>query len=459
MRSQSNNPVSYLDESHFQEFLKSANKEELFQEFLKYINLFKINEIISRSIDLKEVLDSALKYAMQLTDAEIASIFLLNSEKTELEFAASTDPNVENLKDIKIPVGQGIAGYVARTGETVNLANVQQDDRFFKDIDQARGDDTRSYLCIPLNIQGEVIGTAQLMNKKSGQFNESDERLMLCFTNQAAIAIEKAQMVKEVMEKERLEKENMRLSTELHVARRIQTMVLPVADELTRTAGVEIAARMQTATEVGGDFYDVLPGKDGATYFAIGDVTGHGLESGIVMLMAQAVVRTALLNATSISQALEQINSVLFENIQTRIQNEHDLTMSLIRYKSGNVTITGQHETVLIYNKKSGKVQSIDTTDLGMFLGIVANVSEMTGEITTELNPGDVMLLYTDGAVEAENSQKEHFELDRLKASLQKHAKQNTEKCVDGILKDIHDWIQNNEIYDDITLLAIKRAE
>ncbi|MFP4622493.1 MAG: PP2C family protein-serine/threonine phosphatase, partial [Bacteroidales bacterium] len=92
-------------------------------------------------------------------------------------------------------------------------------------------------------------------------------------------------------ERNKLEKENIRMGMELDVAKRIQTMVLPQKKEIEKSRELDIGATMITATEVGGDFYEILPQKDGSTLFCIGDVTDHGLYSGIVMLMTQSVVR------------------------------------------------------------------------------------------------------------------------------------------------------------------------
>ncbi len=260
-------------------------------------------------------------------------------------------------------------------------------------------------------------------------------------------------------EKNTLENENLRMGMELDVAKHIQTMVLPDISEINNCRDLEVAARMDTAVEVGGDFYEVLPQEDGSTIFGIGDVTNHGLLSGVVMLMTQTAFRTSIDGEDiSLSKALKQVNKVIFNNVQTRLKDFRNLTLSFLKYKEGKVTITGQHETVLLLKKDSNKIEEIDTLDLGIYIGLMPNIDEHVSEKTFNLNKGDLMILYTDGVTEAENPSGEFYGIERFKKSIEKHRTKSCKDITDALTEDLYKFIDKAELFDDITLVTIKRT-
>ena len=260
-------------------------------------------------------------------------------------------------------------------------------------------------------------------------------------------------------ERNKLEKENIRMGMELDVAKRIQTMVLPKKKEIEKSRELDIGATMITATEVGGDFYEILPQKDGSTLFCIGDVTDHGLYSGIVMLMTQSVVRaTADEQKTDLPAILNRINSVLYRNIQIRLANRRNLTLSLLHYENGTFHITGQHEFILILRKDSNKVEKIDTVDLGMYIGFVEDISEFVDEITLSTNPGDIMMLYTDGITETESPDKTFYGLERLMEIFKANRELKSQQIVENVIKDVEQFRGNQKLLDDISLVVIKRV-
>ncbi|WP_246052281.1 PP2C family protein-serine/threonine phosphatase [Leptospira idonii] len=260
-------------------------------------------------------------------------------------------------------------------------------------------------------------------------------------------------------EKQAMLEENMRLGMELDVARQIQAMVLPRKEELQKVKDLEISARMDSANEVGGDYYDVIRHEDGTIYIGVGDVTDHGLASGVVMLMTQTAFITTLSAATqNLKECLKAINSILFSNIHIRMQDIRNLTLSLFSYKNGVFTTAGQHENILVYRQANKKTEIIDTTDNGMLVGLTESIDEFIHEQKFELNPGDIVLLYTDGATEAENSKREQFGLKRLVESLERHAGlPSTDALLYEIYNDIYSFIEGVQLYDDITVMVMKR--
>ncbi len=171
---------------------------------------------------------------------------------------------------------------------------------------------------------------------------------------------------------EQLQADNLRMGAELDVTRRLQQMILPNAEEFEHWHDLDIACFMEAAQEVGGDYYDVIPGDRGLT-FGIGDVTGHGLESGVLMIMAQTAVRSLVaIGESNPAHFLQALNQVLYDNAQ-RISPSKNMTLGLIRYQDDQIYISGQHETVLVF-RADGSVEEIETMDLGMPLGLIDNI-------------------------------------------------------------------------------------
>ncbi|MFN3927210.1 MAG: PP2C family protein-serine/threonine phosphatase [Pseudanabaenaceae cyanobacterium] len=143
---------------------------------------------------------------------------------------------------------------------------------------------------------------------------------------------------------EKLQVENLRLSTGLEITCKIQQMILPKRNELTEIPELDIEGFMQPATEVGGDYYDVL-NTDGIVTIAIGDVTGHGLESGILMLMTHTAVRTLRENQNIDPQTiLSTVNRTIFKNV-TRMNSDKNWTMAIVNYMAGRLVVSG-HESL-----------------------------------------------------------------------------------------------------------------
>jgi phosphoserine phosphatase RsbU/P len=253
---------------------------------------------------------------------------------------------------------------------------------------------------------------------------------------------------------EQLRSENLRLGAELAVARRIQMMVLPKAGELAEIKDLEIAAYMRPADEVGGDYYDVL--KDGPRLkIGIGDVTGHGLESGVLMLMVQSVAR-ALQEAGEMepSQFLNRVNRAIYKNI-TRTSTDKHLSLAFLDYEGGRMTLSGQHEELIVV-RKSGKVERIDTLDLGLPIGLEPDISPFVATREIAFDRGDTIILHTDGVTEAENLNGELFGIERLCESARRRRDRNAEEIKTGIIEDLMTHIGTQKIHDDITLVVMR---
>lgn len=254
---------------------------------------------------------------------------------------------------------------------------------------------------------------------------------------------------------ERLKNENLRMGAELDVTRKLQRMILPTETELKAVSGLDIAGFMEPANEVGGDYYDVVQ-QDGRIKIGIGDVTGHGLESGMVMLMAQTAVRTLISSGeTDPVKLLNAVNRTIYENTR-RMQSYKNMTISLLDYEAGLLRLSGQHEELIVVHP-DGSLESIDTIDLGFPLGLEPDITPFIAEIKIQLNSGDVAVLYTDGITEAMDLNRQQYGLDRLQQVLIQHRDKTANDIRKAVIDDVLQHIGQEKVFDDLTLLIMKQ--
>ncbi len=255
--------------------------------------------------------------------------------------------------------------------------------------------------------------------------------------------------------------DNLRLSAELDVTRRIQQMLLPKEKELEKITNLEISGFMEPAEEVGGDYYDVLE-HNGRFLFCIGDATGHGLESGMLALMTQAAVCTLLQNEEKdYSKFLNSINGMIYKNVQERLSVEKNLTLSILEYEpnleehKSILRVSGHHEEMIVMRQTG--LELIDTSDLGCPVGFIDDITDYVAQKEVPLNQGDVVVLYTDGITEAENMEREEYGMDRLCEVIKQHWQESAKALKQLIIDDVVAYIGQQQVFDDITVLVLKQ--
>ncbi|NJK64208.1 MAG: ammonium transporter [Synechococcaceae cyanobacterium SM2_3_1] len=254
----------------------------------------------------------------------------------------------------------------------------------------------------------------------------------------------------------KLQSENQRMRAELDLTAELQRMILPKDQELQKISDLEIAGWMQPADEVGGDYYDVLS-EHGLVKIGIGDVTGHGLESGVLMLMAQTAVRTlTIANESDPVRFLNILNRVIYENLQ-RMGSDKNMSLLLLDYDGGTLRLSGQHEEMIVIRQQGG-VERVDTDALGFPIGLEADIQDFVAQVAVKLNPGDIVVLYTDGITEAENASHDFFGLERLCEVVRQHAHLSARDICQQIVDTLYSFIQGHTIFDDLTLLVIKQV-
>ncbi|GAB4133587.1 MAG: AAA family ATPase [Cyanobacteria bacterium J069] len=370
-------------------------------------------------------------------------------------------------------VSQAIVNYVLRTQQSVVVQDAATDELFGQDM---ASPEARSILCLPIVHQGRLLAVVYLDNSlASGIFTPTRLRLLELLCAQAGISLENAVLYQNLEHKveertvqlvqanqeisqlnERLKSENLRMSAELDVTRRLQQMILPQDKELKLIDGLDISGFMEPADEIGGDYYDVLH-HDGQIKIGIGDVTGHGLESGVLMLMVQTAIRTLLINnETDYVKFWSTLNRVLYENAQ-RMNSDRNMTLALLDYQSGSIRLSGQHEEMLVI-REGGIVERVDTIDLGFPVGLVSDIADFVNQTEVKLHPGDGVVLYTDGITEAVNANKAMYGLERLCEVVSQNWHQSADEIRRRVIEDVQHYIgEGNKVYDDISLLVLKQ--
>jgi serine phosphatase RsbU (regulator of sigma subunit) len=251
---------------------------------------------------------------------------------------------------------------------------------------------------------------------------------------------------------------------EMELAKKIQTVLLPKEPII---PGYEISVFMQPADEVGGDYYDVIEIKEEPSilypltstflpsyWLSIGDVSGHGVPAGLVMMMVQTAIRQALdrNSAASPKDVLASVNRVIHENIK-KLGEDKYMTITLMSVQpDGKILYSGLHQDIFIYRILTKTVESIETT--GMWIGMTDNIHEMLNVKQFILNPGDVILLYTDGITEAVDRENNMFSENKLKYLLEKFGNNQPKEIKNHILDALNDYTLN----DDVTLLILKKS-
>ncbi len=262
------------------------------------------------------------------------------------------------------------------------------------------------------------------------------------------------QMAEELLESRNQREVKQRLEQEMEIANTLQTSMLP---RTLKAAGLEIAAKMVPASEVGGDYYDVIQ-ADQACWIGIGDVAGHGLPAGILMMMIQTGV-TALVNEApnrSPASAVVALNRLLFHNVHDRLQATEHATFSLFRHHGGGrFSHAGAHESFLVYRRARGELERVQTA--GTWLALVADVTACTRDSTLTLEPGDTMLLFTDGITETANSAGDMFELTGLEDALRELgdlSARPVEEILRHVFAKVQAWSSLQE--DDRTAMVVR---
>ena len=404
-----------------------------------WIALTEASKILNSTLDLDRLLELILEVATRELEAERGTVYLLDKQAGELR--ARISQGLES-RLLRVKVGQGLAGKVAETGEAIRIEDAYQDPRFASKFDTASGFRTRSVLCTAIrNKTGEIIGVIQLLNKIKGTFDIEDEIFLQALTVHVAIALENAKLHAQLVDQERIR-------TELGLAREIQQNLLRPPPE--RWRNYRMAARADPCYEVGGDFYDFMAVSDTTMWVVIADVSGKGISSALVMSTVQATLRALVVGVHSFERLLWQLNGMIHDFTG----GNKFVTLFLALLDSENHKLhyinAGHNPPVLVH--ADGYIELLEKG--GTVLGLLPNIRYSRTQ--TALKSGDVLVLYTDGVVEAANSGDEMFGVEGLVRSIEATRQYGPPEAILGrILSDVQEFSAGEPPADDQTLIVI----
>jgi len=410
-------------------------------------SIIEATKRLNSTLDLGELIHIILQIATRQTGADRGTVFLVDRERGEIWSLVGLGLEQQV---IRLPLSRGIAGWVASSGAPVRLENAYDDSRFESDIDKRLGFVTRELLCLPIrNEAGVVIGVLQLLNKGE-PFTDEDEAFIDALSAHVALALEKAQLHRERLEKEKMERD-------LELAREIQAGFLPEAPP--PFPGLEIAVSHRASQMVGGDYYDFLPVKVGereALLVVVADVEGKGAASALVMANVQAILHALADHAEPLEKLPETINQKILEGGGSRTSGRASkyLSMFLALVEDGGRRIryvNAGHVPPLVM-RADGRHEWLDIG--GMIVGLLPGAQFECGEV--ELAPGDFLVACTDGITEAMDSKGAEFGRPRLAEAVNRQCTQRAGEVLNDVLAEVETHARGGIHEDDRILLVMK---
>jgi phosphoserine phosphatase RsbU/P len=392
--------------------------------------LYRVSATIGRTLDPAAIPQQILDETNRAVQAQVALVALLNQSEWEMQATFAKDGGTPTLDEaIRRALDQ-----VEQSGQSMIVAD---------DVLSLSGFDRSSMLCAPLKGRERVIGAVVLLrNPALPVFTASDEKLVNAIATEAAITIENARLHQAELEEERLEHE-------LHLAHQVQATLLPQA--LPQIAGWDFAALWQPAHEMAGDFYDFIP-MGGALGVVIADVTDKGMPAAMFMADTRSVVRASTTAVQSPAMALTHANRWLSADstdsmFVTLFYARFDLASGAVTY------VNGGHNPPMLFVGDEAKPRELTRT--GIMLGF--DESWQYDERQLHLEPGDLLVLYTDGVTEAKNASNEEFGEARLKELARTHRAESADAILRVIQQSLREFIDEGAQNDDVTIVIVKR--
>ncbi|MGA2096274.1 MAG: PP2C family protein-serine/threonine phosphatase [Candidatus Acidiferrum sp.] len=413
-------------------------------------SIIEATKKLNSTLDLGELISIILQIATRQSGAERGTVFLVDREHNEIWslVGLGLEQHV-----IRLPLDRGIAGWVAREGSAVRLENAYDDARFEPDVDRKLGFKTRQLMCLPIRSEaGDIVGVLQLLNKAEG-FSDEDEAFLDALSAHVALALEKAQLHRERVEKEKMERD-------LALAREIQSGFLPEAPPA--FPGIHIAVSHRPSQMVGGDYYDFLPvtvdGKDGLL-LVVADVEGKGAASALVMANVQATLHALADHIESLEKLPATINQKILAGArasmaQGRITKYLSMFLALVDTGGRSFRYVNAGHVPPAVIRADGTVEWLNTG--GMIVGILPDVQFECG--TAALAPGDILVACTDGITEAMDAAGTEFSRQRLAGMICPLRHQSPEDIMRAVLAEV-DKHSRGGIYEDDRILMVMKAQ
>jgi len=410
--------------------------------------LLDITKTISRSLDLDEVLNLVMDTLDSLIPYDAAGIYLVKCERPLIELEGGPDEtcvfhtqavrgyDIADLQELRLKMGEGLIGHVALSGKPFVSQDVRNEPRYINA--RAR---TRSELVAPIISNEEVIGVFDLESDELNAYSNDDVEVLLLLASQVAIIIEKVMLHDQLIEKQRLQ-------AQLEIARQVQLELLPARDP--QLAGFDISAYNFPTEEVSGDYYDWVRIYEDQIGIVIADVSGKGVPAALLMAFLRASLRAATHIGYSPHISMSKVNYLLWESIErnqfvTAFYGVLDATNRTLAYSNA-----GHNPPILMSADGEVRFEERGGVPLGMFR------DSRYYEYYETIDPGQILVLYTDGVTEATNQAGEEYGRDRLVEAVRGSRTLPARGMIDFLHRDLMEWTDGVGATDDVTFFVVK---
>jgi sigma-B regulation protein RsbU (phosphoserine phosphatase) len=438
---------------------KALNVAYLKEKKAVYAFLNQIGERMSHETDLDGTLKEIVAFLVETTRAQAGAVFLMDDSRETLRarvlvglfppFQHTLDRALtktkflhERMKRDPIPVGQGIIGMVAQTGQPLLIEHAREDPR----IAQTPGLEIETLIATPLIVSDRIEGVFALVNRAGAvPFVDADLGMLRALAEQASVTIQLVKMYAAMTEQQRLVQE-------VKIARDFQKMLLP--EHCPEIPGIEIAAASRPALEVGGDFYDFFWLDESRLGIVIADVSGKGIPGALIMSMVRSVVRAESRRASSPRDVLLAVNQTIHSD--TRENVFITMTFAILDLARKRFTFArAGHEPLVAFSPSNGGLRLISPE--GIALGLVdEEIFSVIRDQEMSFQEGDVFVLYTDGVIEAMDRAGHEYGQERFLETIRTHANLPAERLLDDLVTNIRDFTRGGRQSDDITLVVLK---
>jgi sigma-B regulation protein RsbU (phosphoserine phosphatase) len=399
-----------------------------------------LNEIareVTSILDLDPLLERVGELLRRLIDYQMFSILLLNEREQVLEIQYSVRfGHPVSTPAEKVPIDRGLVGTAVRERRLIHAGDVRKDARYFM-----VNPETRSEMAVPLLYKGKVVGVLDLEHVRVNYFNDDHQRTLVTLASQIAVAIENARLYQRVTQQEQ------RLEHDLDMARDVQLRLLPPTPA--RKPHAEFATRFLPARTIGGDLYDFLPYDENCIGIAMSDVSGKAAPAALYAALISGIMRAATSQMLSPADMLKQLN----DSLQERKMDAQYVTMLFAVWNDEKQTLQiANAGAVQPLFCRAGQVETVEAE--GFPLGMFKDVSYE--EFTLSTRPGDAIVFFSDGIVDAVNENEEMFGNDRLVALVTSQLTNSAEGMVAAIYQELSAFQGGVERFDDETVVVLK---
>lgn len=402
--------------------------------------LYEASRNLNTAPDVESVLRQILEQSRNVVDCERASLMMYDRRQGGYTTRLVTGSQPLLRDPVLLKPGEGIAGLAVATRKG-QIANAGAEDPRFK-TDRERDKATRSIMSVPLISGDKAFGIINLVNASDGTFTDDDLRLISSLANLASASVEKFNLLQAKLQQEKL-------NQEIEDAQKVQELLLPRGPP--ESEHFAFSAKYTLANRVGGDYYDFFTLPDGRIALIIADVSGHDIASALVMAMGRNLIRILFETMSTPAEVLAKTSQVLRRD--TQAARYITMFLAILDPQAMKMTYSNAgHNYPLFLRKGAAKFENLETG--GFPLGLVDDFNYM--EETVDLNPGDQLILYTDGVTEAQAPSGDMFELERLEALLLAHRDEPLDAITQKIYGTVTDFVGSAQFQDDFTFVSMR---